>query len=74
MKKTICENHPNARRTSYLAGDDCYGCLAEESKAYHDDLAQQARDNEECEHGLSASLCAGPMHYPSDADMRAGRY
>jgi hypothetical protein len=27
-------------------------------------LAQQ--NAEPCEHGLSASLCAGPMHYPPD--------
>ncbi|QIG58534.1 hypothetical protein PQE18_gp56 [Arthrobacter phage DrSierra] len=25
-------------------------------------------DGEECEHGLSAWLCAGPMHYPADRE------
>ena len=26
-----------------------------------------AEEMAECEHGLSAALCAGPMHYPMDA-------
>lgn len=28
--------------------------------------ADRERDDEQCEHGLSAWLCAGPMHYPDD--------
>lgn len=27
---------------------------------------------ESCEHGLSAWLCAGPGHYPTDAQLAAG--
>lgn len=27
-------------------------------------------DIETCEHGLSAWLCAGPMHYPDDREFR----
>jgi hypothetical protein len=28
---------------------------------------QESDTEPECEHGLSAWLCAGPMHYPADA-------
>jgi len=27
-----------------------------------------------CEHGMSAWLCMGPMHYPSRQDEMEGRY
>lgn len=33
-------------------------------------LVEVDRDNETCDHGLSAWLCAGPGHYPMDGDDR----
>jgi hypothetical protein len=27
-----------------------------------------------CEHGMSAQLCAGPMHYPTDAQLMGGAW
>lgn len=33
-----------------------------------DVTAQDDIDTQDCEHGLSAALCAGPNHYPADTD------
>lgn len=38
--------------------------------AYAETLAIAQMESEaECEHGLSLSLCEGPMHYPADAEF-----
>lgn len=31
-------------------------------------------DNDICEHGMSAWLCMGPMHYPSTEQEMRGEY
>lgn len=42
---------------------------AETGYGYSPDVvAFQEAAQEDCEHGLSAWLCAGPMHYPADRE------
>lgn len=67
---SICPRHPMSPRTSYAAGDDCRACLVEEGL----ENAIPAVEVETCEHGLSADLCAGPGHYPTDEQMARGFY
>jgi hypothetical protein len=37
-------------------------------------MYSKIEDEETCEHGMSAWLCMGPMHYPSRQDEMEGRY
>jgi len=32
------------------------------------------QEHDTCEHGMSAWLCMGPNHFPSDRDEMEGRY
>lgn len=63
--RAFCDGYtvhdPHAYRAVNGNTYDCPGFDA-------DDMAELVRKENEppCEHGLSADLCAGPMHYPPD--------
>ncbi len=37
-------------------------------------VCEHRYENQLCEHGMSAWLCMGPMHYPRRQDEMEGRY
>ena len=39
-----------------------------------ENIYNQLHNEDICEHGMSASLCMGPNHYPSRQDEMEGRY
>lgn len=63
--KAFCDGFEVHEPHTYVAINgglyDCDGLTAEQLAAI------EAYDPGTCEHGLSADLCAGPMHYPPDA-------
>ncbi|WNN94015.1 hypothetical protein SEA_NITRO_59 [Arthrobacter phage Nitro] len=64
------------RGTKHLGAGPLSNKLARKEADAHDaehaakeaEAPYEEADVEECEHGLSAWLCAGPMHYPADRE------
>lgn len=62
-KAAFCDTYEAHEAHNYRAVNhnyyNCPGLTAE------DLIELESRADELCEHGMSADLCAGPMHYPA---------
>jgi hypothetical protein len=72
IHNAFCDSYePHAGHVYNAINSETYRCPGI-TQADLDDMERRAKV--ECEHGLSADLCAGPMHYPSDRPVEsAGR-